>query len=192
MGFELPTWAEMAVAVAVSSSAVAIITSIGIFVLLHSVFYKLLPLYGFILSVGILINYPGSLNYAHPSLKSLQLIKEGAFLLKVFALLLMGYSAAVYHVGKSECGRTKSFNALVFTVGATGVLFAMLDGVTLSELVGVCISKTEAFRLLGIILASFVVAVGHFLGPYIEAYLSSAGCSARTKIVVNSHGLVAR
>lgn len=186
---ELPSVPDAAVAFFVGSSALGLIGLIVLFVLLHCIFYKVVPAYCALLSLGILFNFAGSLDYTHQSLKALSRLNEGPVILKLFGLMLLGYSAAMYHVGNSKCPTTKSINALVFGCGALAVLHTMVGDSwgpkAWSTLLSACATRSDTFLTLLLVTCSLLVALGHYLAPRIEDYLANAGCDARSKVILN-------
>ena len=195
---DLPSLADLTVALVVSGSALTIISGIVLFVVLHGLLFKGVPLYFTMLSLGLLLNYPGTLDYAHPSLKALSGISEGPLILRGLSVLLLGYGAALYHVGNSKCSVTKSTNALLVSLGSAGILLAIVNpspaAHSLASPAGfaafltACATKPDACAVLMVVLGSLSVALGHYLSPKIEDYLANAGCSARAKVVTNAHG----
>ena len=187
---EFPGIADIFVAIAVGSSATLCITLISAFVALHLAFYKLMPIYCFLVGLLVLFNFPGILHYTPPVLKSLQELPgtDGVVLLKLLSVLLLGYGAAVYHVGQSKCATTKAINALLFSVGTCGVWVAMSGQSSYKGFLATCTNHAESGVAFCTVTGSLIVAAGHYMGPAIEDYLSHAGCQARAKVVVNSHG----
>ena len=186
---EFPSAPDAAVAFFVGSSALGVIGLIVLFVLLHCIFYKVMPAYCGLLSLGILFNYAGCLDYTHHTLKALSRLHEGPVILKLFGLLMLGYSAAMYHVGNSKCSTTKSINALVFGCGALAVLRTMVGdswGPTAwGTLISACAGRSDTCLTLFFITCSLLVALGHYLAPRIEDHLANAGCDARSKVILN-------
>lgn len=176
---ELPSLTDMLVAGVVGTSAGLVLGTAVVWVALHALFYKALPLYGFVLALGVLFNYPGILDYTHPVVKSLQGVQDGTVILKLMATLLLGYSAAVYHVGQSKCAITKASNALLFALGVGAVWVAMSGESSVQGFLRVCTAQTEGCVLLCAVAGSVVVAVGHYAGPFLDDYLSHAGCQTR-------------
>lgn len=187
---ELPAIADSVIALAVGGCAVAVIVVVAIFTVLHAVFFTLLPLYGFLLSLGILFNFQHALHYTIPVLKSLHTLRgtEGAVILKIVSLLLLGYSASLYHVGKSKCSTTKATNALLFSLGSAGVWITMTGRETIEGFLQKCVADTEGCVLMLVVASSLMVSAGHYVGPLIEDYLSNAGCQTRPKVMTNAHG----
>lgn len=176
---ELPSLTDMLVASMVGTSAGLVLGVAVAWVFLHVIFFKALPLYGFVLALGILFNYPDALNYTHPVLKSLQSAQDGLVILKLMSTLLLGYSAAVYHVGQSKCAATKAANALLFPLGVGAVWVALSGESSVQGFLRVCTAHTEGCVLLCTVAGSVVVAAGHYAGPFLDDYLSFAGCHAR-------------
>lgn len=185
---QLPGLADTVVALTVVSSATAIIVGVVSFSALHALFYKVLPAYCALLGTGLLLNLPQALDYAPPALKVLRRVRDGHVILKIISMLLLSYSAAVYNVGNSNCSKTKSANALLFSAGAAAVLLSSVEGVTVQEWMTHCTSKPNDCTFLVLAVGSLLVALFHHFGPIIENYLEKAGSCARAKVVTNQSG----